>query len=128
MPQVVCSGAMCMCSFGAAPCTLNVTSQAKVMVGGKPCATIQDSQKSNLPTFGMCSSLANPQVASATAAALGVLTPQPCMLMPAGPWIPKKGSVFIDGKMVLTNDSKLICTNGMGNISITVPGQVKTIV
>lgn len=128
MPQVVVSGATCACSFGMAPCSMNVTSQAKVLVSGKPCATIQDCQKVNLPSFGMCTSMANPQVAAATAAALGVLTPQPCMLMPAGTWIPKKPSVFIDGKLILSNDSKLICSNGMGNISIVSPGQVKTMV
>jgi hypothetical protein len=34
----------------------------------------------NIAPFGMCASLANPMVAAATAAALGVLTPSACRL------------------------------------------------
>ena len=128
MSQLVCAGASCLCSFGTAPGTINPTSQTKVLVDGKPAATIQDCQVSNITPFAMCTSMANPQVAAATAAALGVLTPQPCMLNAAGTWVPGKASVLIDGKPALTNDSKLICATGMGNISITNPGQFKTTV
>ncbi|MDR2437860.1 MAG: DUF4280 domain-containing protein, partial [Planctomycetaceae bacterium] len=39
----------------------------------------------NLATFGMCSSPANPAVAAATAAALGVLTPMPCIPVTVAP-------------------------------------------
>ena len=128
MSQIVCAGANCKCTFGLAPGTINPTSQTSVMVDGKPAATIQDCQMANITSFGMCTSLANPQVAAATAAALGVLTPQPCMLVPAGTWIPNKPSVLIGGKPVLTNESKLICSNGVGTISIINPGQFKTII
>ena len=126
MGQVVITGGMCACSFGTTPGNINVTSQATVLVEGKPCATIQDCQMLNITPFGMCTSLANPQVAAATAAALGVLTPQPCMLMPMGTWIPTQTKVLAGGKPVLTHDCRLTCSNGMGQISITTPGQFKT--
>lgn len=66
------------CSFGAAPSVLSVTSDPTVLAESKPLATITDyAPIANIPPFGVCSSLANPTVASATAAALGVLTPMP---------------------------------------------------
>lgn len=125
MGEIVVTGAALQCPFGTTPATLNVTSQAMCSVGGKPAATIQDAQGMvNIPSFGMCSSMANPQVAAATAAALGVLTPQPCMPMTAGAWIPTSPTTLIDGKPCLTRDCKVICTNGMGTISINFPGQM----
>ena len=114
-----------MCTMGTAPAPLKVTSQSKVLAEGKPAATIQDAAAmTNVGPFGMCTSLANPAVASATAAALGVLTPQPCTLMPAGIWIPTKPKVLIDGKPCLTQDCKMMCAYA-GSISITLPGQTK---
>lgn len=124
MGQIVVSGAMMQCPFGAAPSSLKVTSQALCHVSGQPAATIQDAQGNvNIQPFGMCTSLANPQVAAATAAALGVLTPQPCIPMTSGAWIPTSPTTLIDGKPCLTGDCKIVCTNGMGTITITFPGQ-----
>ena len=127
MAVAVVTGATCACSFGLAPGTLNVTSNTKCLIDGKPAATIQDCQLANM-SFGMCTSLVNPTVAAATAAALGVLTPQPCMLSPAGTWIPTQMKVLVDGKPLLTNDAKCMCAIGAGNISIVTPGQMKTII
>ena len=68
--NLVCAGAQLMCSFGMAPSVLAVTPQNKVLCGGPPAANILDNKPvANIPPFGMCSSLANPTVASATAAA-----------------------------------------------------------
>lgn len=128
MSQIVCAGASCQCSFGTTPGTINPTSQTSVLIDGKPAATIQDCQMANITPFGLCTSMANPQVAAATAAALGVLTPQPCMVVPAGTWIPTKPSVIVGGKPILTNDCKLVCSNGVGNISIINPSQFKAII
>lgn len=127
MGQLVTSGAVCMCTFGTAPGNLMVTSQVTCLAEGKPAATIQDSTPANITPFGMCTTLSNPQVAAATAAALGVLTPQPCLLVAAGTWIPTKPTVVIGGKPCLNSDSKLMCSYG-GCISITSPGQMKVIV
>lgn len=129
MGVVVVSGATCNCSFGTTACALQVTSQLKCMADGKPIATVQDVQPgTNLATFGMCSSMANPAVASATAAALGVLTPQPCTLIPAGVWSSSNPKVMIGGKPCMTNESTLMCGMGMGTIKVLSAGQTKVIV
>ena len=111
-----------MCSFGAAPGVLTILSP-KTSAGPMPAATIMDFQPFvNIGPFSLCSSLANPAVASATAAALGVLTPMPCTPMPIGPWQPGSPTVHVEGKPALTNLSTCQCAYG-GVITISVPGQ-----
>lgn len=123
------TGAKCMCSFGTAPCSLQATSQTTCLEEGKTVATIQDVQPNvNLQPFGMCTSLANPAVAAATAAALGVLTPQPCTMAPAGTWTPANPKVMIGGVPCLTNEATLMCGVGAGTIKIITPGQTKALV
>lgn len=124
MSQVVTMGANCLCSFGTGPAPLKVTSQAGVMAGGMV-ATIQDCMPmSNIGPFALCTTPTNPAVAAATAAALGVLTPQPCIPVPAGTWIPTQTKVLVGGKPCLTQDCKMMCSYG-GQIQITTPGQMK---
>lgn len=125
MGNIVVNGATCTCMWGTAPCALTVNSQNKVMIGSVPAATINDCSKMNLPGFQMCTSLANPTVAAATAAALGVLTPQPCTMIPAGTWVPAKPQIMVAGKPVLTSEATLLCGFGSGMISITNPGEIK---
>lgn len=121
MGMCVCAGAMCACSFGMAPSSLMVTPENKTMTN-TPIATIMDNvPMKNVMPFGMCSSLANPQVASATAAALGVLTPMPCIPVTTAPWAPGSPTVLIAGKPALNQTSKLMCAYG-GIIQITNPG------
>lgn len=128
MAEIVVAGASAVCSFGTAQGTICGGSQTACMAGGKPAAIIQDAQPSSITPFGMCTSLANPQVAAATAAAMGVLTPQPCVLVPAGAWTPMKPGVLVSGQPCLTRDSTLVCGNGGGMISITDPGQVMAVI
>lgn len=126
MPPNVVSTAMMMCSFGVAPSTLTVLPAAKVMIEGMPAAAITDSAPMmNIPPFGMCMSLANPTVASATAAALGVLTPMPCVPVTT-PWAPGSATTMIGGKPALTVGSMCNCTWG-GVIQVSFPGSVKTL-
>ena len=126
MAQAAVDGAVLTCSFGTAPCTLRATSQQMCQADGKPMATIQDmAGKTYIAGFAMCTSLANPQVASATAAALGVLTPQPCNCMAAAPWINPGKAPLVKKVPCLRSDAKLMCMNGMGVITITAPGQFK---
>ena len=128
MGAVVVSGAKLMCPFGAGLGILNVTSQSAVLGCSKPVATITDiAPGSNISSFGMCCSLANPQVAAATAAALGVLTPQPCSMVPIGPWQAVKPATLVGSKPILTQEATLMCGMGMGNISIVSPGQMKIV-
>ncbi|MGN6686961.1 MAG: DUF4280 domain-containing protein [Actinomycetales bacterium] len=115
------------CSFGAAPATLNVLPVARVMVGGKPAATIMDNLPIvNIPPFAMCTSMANPTVAAATAAALGVLTPMPCVPVVPAPWVPGSPTVLIGGKPALTVGCQAMCTWG-GVIQVVSPSQVQTL-
>ena len=72
MGQQVCGGAMTQCTFGVAPGTLMVLPLNLVMTG-MPAANIMDNKPMvNVMPFVMCQSMANPMVAAATAAALGV--------------------------------------------------------
>ena len=120
IPVVV--GATCLCTMGTAPGQVNPTNQMSIRVGGKPVASIADAAPmTNVMPCGMCTSMANPTVAAATAAAMGVLTPQPCIPSPAGVWN-CPGTVRVGGKPVLTNNATLICVYG-GTISIQNPGQ-----
>ncbi len=124
MAFAVCMGAICACSFGMTPSSLVVTPENRVMTGAMPLATIMDyvPMKNILP-FGMCISMANPQVIAATAAALGVLTPMPCIPVIPSPWMPGSPTTVIANKPTLNNTSKLICAWG-GVIQITSPGTV----
>jgi hypothetical protein len=128
MPIQVTTGATLQCSFGAAPSSLVVLPVNRVMAGGIPAATIMDHIPiANIPTFGMCSSIANPTVASATAAALGVLTPMPCLPATPAPWLPGAPTVLTGGQPTLDNTCKLMCLWG-GVIQIVNPGQMTVFV
>ena len=128
MPIQVTTGATLQCSFGAAPSTLSALPVSRVMAGGMPAATIMDYLPIvNIPPFGMCSSLANPTVASATAAALGALTPMPCVPATPGPWLPGAATVLTGGNPALDNTCKLMCL-WAGVIQIVSPGQVTVMI
>ncbi|MDE6910321.1 MAG: DUF4280 domain-containing protein [Lachnospiraceae bacterium] len=126
MGIAVVAGATVKCPFGTAPASLLVTSQSTVLAEGKPVATIADTSAANIPTCGMCSSLANPQVASATAAALGVLTPQPCIPAIAGTWTAVQTKCIAGGKPCLTTGATALCSYG-GTLNIINAGQ-KTVI
>jgi hypothetical protein len=122
MAMQVCMGAMLQCSFGAAPSSLVVLPQNAVLTT-TPAANIMDNKPIlNVPPFGMCQSLANPAVASATAAAFGALTPMPCVPVLAAPWIIGCPTVLLGNLPTLDSNSKLICAYG-GVIQVTNPGQ-----
>ncbi len=115
------------CSFGAAPSTLVVLPTTCVMTGTPAANITANAPIMNIPPFGMCQSMANPIVAAATAAALGVLTPMPCIPVTAAPWAPGAATVMLGGMPALDNSSKLMCNWG-GVIQISSAGQATTMV
>ena len=96
MGNFVTQGAVLQCSFGLSPCTLVIT----------------------VPSRPKCT---NPAVSSATSAAMGVLTPMPCVPVISAPWSPGSSQVKVGGIPALTDNSKCMCSY-MGNISIVSPG------
>jgi hypothetical protein len=110
MPLQVCMGAKMQCSFGATPAPIVVLPVHKVLTM-TPDANINDHVPiTNIPTFGMCSAPTNPTVIAATAAALGVFTPMPCVPATPAPWIPTNTTVILDMVPALDNGAKLMCT------------------
>jgi len=61
-------------------------------------------------------------VAAATAAALGVLTPMPCIPNTPAPWVTGAPTVLLGYFPTLDNVSKLMCVWG-GVIQFTSPGE-----
>ena len=112
---------MLQCSFGMAPSTLNVLPAAKVMSSMAVASIMDNVPMVNIMPFGMCSSMANPTVAAATAAALGTLTPMPCIPVIPGPWVPGSPTVLEGNKPALNNSCRLMCAYG-GTIKIQNPG------
>lgn len=128
MPLQVISGAQLLCSFGTAPSALTVLPVNRVQCSNAFAANILDHKPMvNIMPFGMCLSIANPQVAAATAAALGVLTPQPCIPATVTPWVPGAVTVHIANQPALDNISKCNCM-WAGIISVLFPGQVTTFI
>jgi hypothetical protein len=126
MGQSAVTGALATCSFGVAPSSLNFLPISRVTIEGRPAGTVMDMLPMvNVMPFGMCTSLSNPTVASATAAALGVLTPMPCVPTIAGPWKPGAAKTTIGGKPALTGADTCNCAFG-GMVSMTMPGSVRT--
>jgi hypothetical protein len=110
MPLQVCMGAMMQCSFGVAPSSLVVLPTNRVMTNMMPDANIMDHiPMTNIMPFGMCMSIANPMVAAATAAALGVLTPMPCIPATPAPWVAGAPTVLLGNFPSLDNVSQLMC-------------------
>lgn len=123
MPNQVCMGASLTCSFGTVPSSMVVLPANRVVTSNMPAANINDNiPLVNIMPFAMCTSLSNPQVASATSAALGVLTPMPCVPVVVAPWTPGNPQVQIGGMSIINNTSVCNCSWG-GVISVTSPGQ-----
>ena len=128
MAMNVCHGAMLKCSFGLAPSSMVVLPINRVMTSNVPAANIMDHVPIlNIMPFGMCTSMANPTVAAATAAAMGVLTPMPCIPATSAPWMPGTPTVMLANQPDLNNTSKLMCM-WAGVIEVIYAGQVTHIV
>jgi hypothetical protein len=124
MANHVCNGALLQCSMGVAPSAMGVLPLNKVLTSNQPAANIMDNKPMvNIKPFGMCQSPANPVVASATAAALGVLTPMPCIPnTAAAPWVTGAPTVLLANMPALNDSSTLVCMWG-GTIKVNFAGQ-----
>lgn len=123
-----CMGGIVKCAFGMAPSSLTVLPINMVMSATGPIANIIDNKPlMNLLPFGMCMTPSNPMVAAATAAALGVLVPMPCIPIVSAPWVPGSVKVIVKVMPALDQKSMAICNWG-GVITTIFPGQVKIMV
>src|SRR6202165_4948588 len=123
MPNQVCMGAMMQCTFGMAPSSLVVLPTNRVLTDQMPDANIMDHiPLLNIIPFVIYQSPANPMVAAATAAALGVLTPMPCIPATPAPWVTGALTVLLGNQPTLDNVSALNCIWG-GVITFTNPGE-----
>lgn len=107
MPNLVCTGATLQCSMGTTPA--NFAASGVQTSAGSPVGVVTDVTAANVPPFGMCMSLANPQVAATTAAAQ-VFTPQPCLPVLVSPWAPGSAQVTISEVSALDDASQCTCT------------------
>jgi len=128
MTAAVVDGAMMKCMFGQGPPAQLTITPHTVKFENKPVGTIMDFvPNKNIPTFGMCMSMMNPQVISATAAAMGVLTPQPCQPMTVAPWVPGCiPPVMVNNLPANNKNSMCTCMWAPMGISITNAGTTKT--
>jgi hypothetical protein len=123
MAQQVTNSATIMCSFGTTPGQLTVLPNNRVNANKLPAGTTMENKPMvNVVPFGMCTTLSNPQVAAATSAAMGVLTPQPCIPVTTSPWTPGSPTVMIANQPALNNTCQLMCMWG-GVITISNAGQ-----
>ena len=112
------------CTFGLTPCPLVILPSRNVMLSGRPKGNIMDyAPFVNIASFGMCSAPTNPEVIAATAAAMGVFTPMPCIPAIVSPWMPGKPNALVQGMPALMSTDRNMCM-WLGQISFTNSGQV----
>ena len=123
MSLCLCTGAVLQCTFGASPAPFSALPPLSVLTAGMPVGVATSTAPVvNIPSFGVCSSLNNPAVSSATTAAMGTLTPMPCVPVPTGSWQIPSTKVIICGQPAITDGSNLMCAWG-GQISVKFAGQ-----
>jgi hypothetical protein len=126
MTILVANGAQIACDLGDVPSVLTVVpGLPHVAAGPAPAvllAVITDFVPlTNIATFGMCNSPANPAVIAATAAASGVFTPAPCVPATSAPWDPPE-PVTVSGVPAFDQLATCQCAWG-GTVSVVNPGQ-----
>ena len=109
----VAAGAQLSCPFGTVAVPLVVPPATRVQMGGVvPSRLPDDLGGMNMAGFGLCSSLGNPAVLAATAAAMGVLTPMPCTPVIVTPWLSPVQDVEAGGMMVVKAPASCMCAWG----------------
>lgn len=123
MAEMLTTGCLLKCSQGMTPSVFIALEMPgkPVILGAMTTATIMEiAPFENILPFGMCKSLANPEVAAATAAADGDLTPMPCVPVVPAPWEPPSEILFYAGLPLATVQSKCLCT-WAGEIAVEEP-------
>ena len=122
MPKQVVTGAIMQCTMGTTPSSFIATPK-RIVSSMMDAGNIMDHKPiANIPPFGLCRSLANPTVASATAAAQGVLTPMPCVPNTPAPWIAGAPTV-LDAFFPALDDISCLNCIWAGVIRFNTPGQ-----
>jgi hypothetical protein len=126
MAVLVANGAQILCDMGLTPSVLTVAPGpphvAAAPVPAVLLATVSDFvPMTNVKTFGMCYSPANPAVAAATAAKSGAFTPAPCVPAIMGPWAPPQ-PVAISTVPAFDQDATCQCA-WAGTVAVVNPGQ-----
>ena len=120
----VVTGALMSCTFGMAPSSFMASPGRTDMLSNVPKGNIMDfAPLVNIMPFGMCNTLSNPTVAAATSAAMGVLTPMPCIPAVTTPWMPGNPQVLVQGQPALMRSCCNMCMWG-GQITFTTDGQM----
>lgn len=127
MRRLVVHGATLGCSHGSTTGPLSIALGRRATAGNALVATVRDhASLMNIAPFGMCSSLANPRVAAATAAAQGKLTPQFCVPHTPTQWSQSDGAVDLDGVDALHEGATCGCAWG-GRIQVRHTPEASTI-
>lgn len=122
MPKPVVLTGVCQCSFGLAPSPIVILPTDRVLTPFLPIGSVMDHiPLLNILPFGMCKSLANPVVMSATISARiagipleawGGVMPMPCVPITPTPWTTTKPMFQIRGKPMLLDNSTTTCVWG----------------
>lgn len=119
----VVQGATLRCSFGDSDSVFKVPNTHEIYIRKKSQGNIMDFKPNqNIFPFGLCSSLANPEVAAATSANNGVLKKMPCNPATVLQWINGKEDFLIENYPALLTISTTTCM-WCGVISIVDDGQ-----
>lgn len=127
MPLQVVTGAVTTCTMAIGAGTFIATPKC-VMSSYRDAGNIMDHKPMvNILPIGACTSLANPAVAAATTAAMGVLTPQPCIPNTPSPWVPGAATVLLAHFPALDDISFCPCMWG-GMVKIAFAGQTTEVI
>jgi len=126
---VVGETSLIQCIFGTLPTPLTVLPDRTVFAEFMLMANITDMVPLlNILSFGECTSLANPEVLSATIAAGGILQPQTCLPVIVDPWMTEAFSVIVTEGPALDQTATIMCAwagvihiDEPGNFTVSVP-------